>query len=618
MVVDVKVFATTRAVFDGTCATAGHERIFSGYNRYMYFRAGERGATMLDVIVGSALMTLVFVGIVGAFRLSIDAVSNNKARAGAIALANEQLEYVRSLQYNAIGTSGGIPAGAIPQIATSTLNAVEYTRRTFISYEDDPNDGEGAGDTNGITTDFKAVKVSVSWTSRQATRTLTMATRVSPPTGLEQAIPSGTIVVNAVDSSFQPVQNAQVRILNPNLNPSIDLTTYTDSTGVATILGAPAGAGYRVSVTKAGFSTAQTHGVTATNTNPIPAHLGVALYQTTAATFEIDVLSALTIETYKVIEDRTWADSFVDGTNVASTTGVDPSGGVAQLAGGEGSYDAEGSLTSIALSDPYLFRWKEFSWDHTVPAGTSITYRVFDEDYQPLSNGELSGNITGFTVSPIDLTGISTTSHSMLRVGATLTTNDASTTPLVNSWSLAYESGPEPIGNIDLTMHGAKTIGSSAGGSLVYKYDRDDLETNASGSLSIPEIEWDSYDIVVPSATGYDVASSCAALPFVISPSSSVTMRLYLAPHTTNSLLVDVRSAAGVPIADATVSLTRGAFSSTIETDTCSQSFFSSLSSGTSGGGNAYSIEVSATGFSTFTSTEVNVSGTSRLSVILN
>jgi hypothetical protein len=36
------------------------------------------------------------------------------------------------------------------------------------------------------------------------------------------------------------------------------------------------------------------------------------------------------------------------------------------------------------------------------------------------------------------------------------------------------------------------------------------------------------------------------------------------------------------------------------------------------GGGNPYSIEVAASGYTTYTSGEVNVSGTTRLSILLN
>ena len=89
---------------------------------FYVLRTSSRGVTLIDTVVGSALMLVVFVGIAGVFQLSIDVVTNNKARTGAIALANERIEYIRSLAYASIGTAGGIPSGLIAQSETVSLS----------------------------------------------------------------------------------------------------------------------------------------------------------------------------------------------------------------------------------------------------------------------------------------------------------------------------------------------------------------------------------------------------------------------------------------------------------------------------------------------------------------
>lgn len=576
----------------------------------------SRGATLLDVVVGSGLMIIVFTGIVGAFQLSVDAVSNNKARAGAIALANERLEYVRSLPYDSIGTVGGIPAGDLEQMATTSLNNVAYTRRTFISYEDDSADGTGGADTNGIVTDYKAIKTSVTWSSRQGTRTITMATRISPPSGIEQAVPGGTLAFQVTNDADEPLANAEIRVVNAGVSPAVDLTTFTDSTGAASVLGAPAGAGYAVSATKAGYSMSQTYGATATNTNPNPAHLGVALNATTAQNFEIDALSSATVATYEVIKEEAWNDTFTGSANVENLTNVVVAAGSLQLAADEGGYAGSGSAYSIAPSIPYLYRWKEFVFEDDMPAGTSAVYHLYDDSFNLISDAELPGNSTGFTASPVAISGVSTTTHPQVRIGATLSTNDASSTPLVQSWGFTYDVGPTPLPNIEFTMQGAKTIGSGPGGP-VYKYSEAHTSGPA-GSLSLSNIEYDTYTIAIPASSGYDIASSCNPQPVVVAPASSVTTQLFLAPHTANALLVDVKSAGGALIPGASVRLYRAPYDATVSSDGCGQAFFSNLSAGSVGGGNPYTIEVSASGFAPYTSNEVNVSGTTRLSVILN
>lgn len=581
------------------------------YNNHMHRRGRERGASMLDVVVGSALMIIVFTGIVGAFQLTVDSVSNNKARAGAIALANERLEYIRSLPYDSIGTSGGIPSGALAQTATSTLNDVLYERRTFISWEDDPQDGTGAGDSNNIVTDYKAAKVSVSWASRQGLRSITMATRISPPTGMEQAVPGGTLSFLVTNDADQPIANASVRVRNTGVAPAVDLTTLTDGSGAASVLGAPAGAGYQITVTKPGYSTSQTYSASSTNTNPIPGHLGVALNQTTAQNFEIDLFASLAIETFEAVREELWSDTFTDTTKVASSTGIVVMGGTAELADLEGSHPASGELVSSAITHAQLGRWKQVSFTHVKPANTNIVYRLYDASFNWVPDSALPGNSSGFTTSPIDISGIATSSYGTLRLGAILS-GDTTVTPEIQDWRITYDVGPTPLPNISVAMQGAKTIGSGPGGP-VYKYS-ETHSSGATGRVALSNVEFDSYTLVVPAASGYDIASSCGTQPTTVTPSGSFISRLYLTPHTTHSLLVDVKSA-GVIIPGASVRLTRASYDTTVIADQCGQAFFSNL---TASGGTPYTIEVTASGFTSYSSSNVNVSGTARLSVILN
>lgn len=572
---------------------------------------------MLDAVVGTALMLVVFVGIAGAFRLAVMAVGNNKARAGAIALANERLEFIRSLSYNAVGTAGGIPAGALAQEESVEINDVSYTRRTFISYEDDPADGLGGADENGIETDYKAVKTEVSWNGRDGVHTIELVTRVSP-IGIEASVPGGVLAIEVVDAALLPVANAAVEVVNTTIVPTVDMTRFTDADGRATILGVPPGAGYEITVSKSGYSTARTYAANATNTNPIPAHLGVALDTTTAGTFAIDLVSEKRIETFTPVATATTTETFANDSGTASTSNTTILGGVIGLTENAGEYPFEGTFISNAVSTSSLVAWKTFSWDANMPAQTAIYFQFYGSDGVTLiSDAQLPGNSGGFTASPVNLGTISTSTFPGLVVRGRLTTGDASTTPSIDTWHLSYDAGPHPLPNVSFTLRGAKTIGTTAGGALIYKYDAAH-SSGVSGSVLLQNLEWDAYTVIVADTTGYDVSSACAPQPETLTSNSSQTTRLTLSPHTTNSLLVDVKTGGGVVIPNASVRLTRGGYDVTNVSDACGNAFWSGLSSGTVGGGNAYTIEASAAGYQTFTSSEVNVSGTSRLSIILN
>ncbi len=120
----------------------------------MHITNSARGMTLIDVLVGSALVLIIFYGLMGMLRASISVSALAKARAGAASLAQSQMEYLRGISYDSLGTVGGIPAGVVPQTKTEVLNNETYTIYTYIQYVDDPADGIGVNDTNGITTDY--------------------------------------------------------------------------------------------------------------------------------------------------------------------------------------------------------------------------------------------------------------------------------------------------------------------------------------------------------------------------------------------------------------------------------------------------------------------------------
>lgn len=570
-----------------------------------------RGVTLIDTVVGISLMLLIFLGIFAAFQLSIDVVMNNKARSGAIALANERMEYIRSLSYTSVGTVGGIPSGTLAQTESISMNGISYTRRTLVLYVDDPKDGSAGSDTTGVA-DYKAVKVEISWIARTGTRSVYLVSRLEPATGLESAVSGGTLTINVLNASDQPISNAQVHIVNTSSSPTVDLTTYTNTDGTISLVGAPAASNYSVVVTKSGYSTAQTYSSTAQNPNPSPGNLTVTNNQTTVGTFAIDVLSNMTVNTYS-FSTGTWSDSFANESKLGdSTTNIEISGNRARFAGNQ-PWTLPADLYSEVITPAGLSQWGTFSWNDTQPAETIITYHV----YYPSGSSEvlvpdsvLPGNSAGFSSgTSIDLGSIPAATYPSLVLNAYLVAlNPSAPSPSVEDWDVTYDSAQGV--SVAFTMRGAKIIGT---GSTIYKYDQL-LTTNSSGTLSIPNLEWDTYSMSVNASTGYDIASSCAPQPVVLSPGSSVTTSLYLVPHTESSLPVKVAATAnGALIAGASVRLYAGGYDETQTTDSCGQTFFSGLSSG------PYSLSVSASGYTTFNNANVSVGTTTPVySVSLN
>ena len=99
----------------------------------------------------------------------------------------------------------------------------------------------------------------------------------------------------------------------------------------------------------------------------------------------------------------------------------------------------------------------------------------------------------------------------------------------------------------------------------------------------------------------------------MLAPNTSRSIQLFLAAQTTNSLLVDVKNSSGVTIAGGTVRVTKGgSYDATVTTDACGQAFFDGLTNGN------YSVTASSTGYQTYSADGVDVTGTTRFSVVLN
>ncbi len=90
------------------------------------------GFSLIDVIVGIALLLVLFMALFGVLRTSLTLSTIAKATAAATELASSQIEYLHGISYDAIGTIGGIPAGTVAKNATSTVDGVTYAIRTYI------------------------------------------------------------------------------------------------------------------------------------------------------------------------------------------------------------------------------------------------------------------------------------------------------------------------------------------------------------------------------------------------------------------------------------------------------------------------------------------------------
>lgn len=568
-----------------------------------------RGMTLIEAVVGSAVMLIVFLAIFAAFQISIDLVFSTKAATSGTALVNERMEYIRGLSYDAIGTVGGIPAGSIPQVQQMTLNGIPYTVSTLVQYVDDPVDGLDASDNTGVTADYKIIRVSANWMVRNLPRTTFAVTTISP-TGIETLTAGGTLRVNVFDTAAAPVSGASVHVVNASVSPAVDLTITTGTSGSIALPGAPPGSGYAVTVTKTGYSSAQTYAVTTENQNPNPGHVSIVNDTTTTLSLSIDRTGILRVLTFSPVGPGTFDDVFADVSKLSATSSTEVVGGSLQLESSEGNYASVGTASSIPISPQYLSSWSSVTWDASTPAGTGASVSLYywnGSAYVIVPDSALAGNSAGFTSGSVNISALPIATYGSLQLRGALTSSDVAATPEIRSWSVSYTAGPTPLPNVPFTVHGTKTIGVSAQGAPIYKYDAS-LTTTQYGEWVIDPVDADLYVFSLPSGSPYSISELCIPVPSV-SPGVELPVSITLSPATTNSLRV-VATGNGAQIANATVTVVGGAINQNKTTSACGQAFFGGIPL------NSYTVTVSAPGYQNAVET-LSVTGATVLSVAL-
>lgn len=176
------------------------------------------------------------------------------------------------------------------------------------------------------------------------------------------------------------------------------------------------------------------------------------------------------------------------------------------------------------------------------------------------------------------------------------------------------DSGFAALPNQTFHLRGMnQTIGTDVDDELVYKYD-EDLTTDANGSLTLANMEWDSYEFTSTSS-GYDIAGLNPLAPILVNPNTTINFKYALSANTSNTLRAVFTDQAGTLIASVSARLSEGVFEASASSGLSSdpdfgQIFFKTLNAAT------YLLEATVSGFQNF-SGNVGVSGDSIENVTL-
>ncbi len=555
------------------------------------------GFTLIEVLVGSFLILIVFLAIFGAYQLALKVISQSRDRITATFIANGEIERIRNLSYKDVGVLGDYPDGTLSAEETKTINSIDYVINTRIDYVLDEADGIETPE-DECPNDYKKVEIKVSCPGLLG-REVKMVTDIAPETVAQECeIVGGILSVSVFNAQGLMIPNPFIEVKDSETDEVVKTATPTEGKHLFSI---PAKT-YKVEVSKEGYSSSRTYSMEEVaipeKPNPI-----VIEGKMSEISFSIDKLSALFVDTLSSWNTNNFSDSFTTDTNISDSSTIDVQNGEVKISSGYNS----GYLVSTSISSLDLTSWEEFSWSDEELADTQILYKVFYFDgatWKLIPDSALAGNSTGFFVSPLDLSELDISIYSQLKVKGELSTTDISISPTLYDWHVSWRtSEPIPIPNVNFNLKGDKIIGKDAAENPVYKYSQDH-NSGGSGHIDISNIEWDLYTFTIDPATGLDLLEvDSSPQPVSLPPDTTLSVELYLKAQ--NSLMITVQDEeTGELVFSAGVRLYRSdlSYDKTQNTDGKGKTYFIPLDSG------SYNLDVEASGFSDYSGT-VSVSG---------
>ena len=176
------------------------------------------------------------------------------------------------------------------------------------------------------------------------------------------------------------------------------------------------------------------------------------------------------------------------------------------------------------------------------------------------------------------------------------------------------EYPPQP--NVNFILRGAKILGTDAQAQPVYKYEETHT-TGENGSITLNELEWDTYTILMPTITSWDIAGSTPLIPIFLEPEENQDIDMVVFSHSDHSLYAIVKDTSQNLLENVYIKVSDGLgfeqeqITASTESADFGQAFFASLSELN------YQVTATASGYSNY-SGSLDVSGYTKNTIIMN
>jgi type II secretory pathway pseudopilin PulG len=225
--------------------------------------SNEQGFTLVEILVAGIVMVVGFIFIAQMFTSSAARILTSDTRSLMSQVATQQIEKIRGMQYQDVGTVGGQPSGLLPDSEIITSQGRDFLIVREVTYITD------SSYSGPFPANYRRATVKVYLTTSLSSDPVVADTHVSRVvdavvmnTNVAGGALGGTLDIAVTDLSGEGVPNAQLVITDNLLSPHVLINAAairTDADGKLMVPGLtpdPNG-GYNVRASKSGYNSAE-------------------------------------------------------------------------------------------------------------------------------------------------------------------------------------------------------------------------------------------------------------------------------------------------------------------------------------------------------------------------
>jgi type II secretory pathway pseudopilin PulG len=231
--------------------------------------ASQQGFTLMEIMVAGLVLTIALIFIAHFFTASAARILTSDTRSNMTQVASQEIETIRSMEYQSVGTEGGQPSGRLAPVEVIESGGNKYLILREVTFFTDPSYVK-ANPSAPFPANYRRATVKVYLVSNDSNSgELIAGTRVSGAIGpvvmttnVAGGAQGGTLEMTVTHLTGDGVPGAQLTITNSKLSPQVRINApsiRTNNAGVLVVPGLPQDTGnnYVVTASKTGFNSAQ-------------------------------------------------------------------------------------------------------------------------------------------------------------------------------------------------------------------------------------------------------------------------------------------------------------------------------------------------------------------------